>query len=975
MKVIGKTLVAAICVVAVSVVIYKKTFPSAASLLAESEAALEVGKYGEAESAAARLLHRDPRSTDALVLALRATHRAGDHEKALDYCKLVTNEFESNELLEMLKQIGQKSIYDGRATDAEFVYQRALRVNPHDLVVHRRLSALYLGQARRWESLPHLFALLKGKAFTLDELGFLGNVEELYEAEKLIAFFQRSVPGDVTPLMGRARLLLFKSFTEKGEALLRRILEQRPELIEAQAQLGVVLVSQPRKDDFLKWNRQLPEEADFHPEIWWVRATQARREGNTEAAIRCAWEAMKLDPNHLGATYQLAQLLSSEGNSEIAQVFAERASKLEVLATAIHDILIREPTPERMLRCATGCEDLGRLWEAWGWHVAMETYHPEKAVEGERERLASLLTDSTPRTLRSHQLAVRFDFSDYPLPDWNSSHENSKSKQTDIATLVQFENVAPAVGLNFQYENGASPTNPGLMIYQSIGGGVGVIDYDLDGNPDLYFPQASKEYPPLEESSSIRDQLFRNVASQAVRVTNSALPAETGYGFGVAVGDIDGDGFGDLYVANAGRNQLLQNNGDGTFRDVTDVSGIDDRQWTVSTLVADLNNNGLPDLYDVNYCAGERPFRHVCLRSDSKHTRTCIPTEFLAADDRIWWNQGDGRFVEVSDQAGILLPEGRGLGIVAANFDDNPGLDLYVANDMTANYLFLNQTSESGAVPRFEERGVVSGTAYDSGGRPQASMGIAVDDVDRDGLFDLFLTHFYNESNTFYRQRPGRFFVDDTGLVDLHIPSMQSLGFGTQFLDADLDGWPDLVVANGHVDDFTEQDIPFRMRPQFFYNREGEFVELSADRLGSFFQQEQVGRGLARLDWNRDGLDDFVVSRLFDPAALVLNQSSRAGRAVRIKLVGHHYRDAIGAEVRIKAGDHEFVKQLIGGDGFACSNERKLIVGLGTRERVAQVSIRWPGGHEDIFDDVATEAELIFVEGASRPFRVLQEEP
>lgn len=959
--------VAGVAAVATAVILSQSLRDDPAARVAEAKTALEQHEYLRALELTSPLLNEKQPSVDAFLVGIRAARLSGQPEVMFEYGRRLPETTDSPEVVDALKECGQAAIRSGHATDAEGFYERALVYAPDDLVIHRRLSALYLSECRRWESTPHLLALIKGKAFTLDNLAFLGNSEELYDAEQMIAYFERSVPDDLAPLMGRARLLIFKGFSEEGEALLRQILARHPELVEAQAQLGVVLVSKNRGAEFREWQRQLPVAADEHPEVWWARATQSQREGNRTGAIRCAWEALRLDPNHQGATYQLAQLLASDGQPKAAQEFAERAGQLEELASAIHHILLREATATHMLRCASLCESIGRLWEAWAWHVAIETYHPDKVVEGERDRLAALLTPETPQMLPTHQLALKYDFSNYPLPRWHSLSEGDSVAPQYGEFQIRFEEVAANAGLDFRYENGVATGQRGLMIYQSIGSGVAVVDYDRDGSPDLFFPQASAESPLATWSSDASDRMFRNVRGQAIDVTRPALAEDRGFGFGVNTGDFDCDGFPDLYVANARLNCLLRNNGDGTFTDVTDSAGLTDVQWTVSTLVADINSDGLPDLYDVNYCGGERPFSHVCLRKNGE-PRTCIPTEFSAADDRLLVNCGDGRFREASETAGILEPEGRGLGIIAARFDDQPGLDLYVANDMTANFLFLNRTSVPGGPPLFQSRGVMSGTAYDSNGRPQASMGIAADDATGDGLLDLFLTHFYNESNTFYCQHAGGVFVDETNLVDLRTPGMQLLGFGTQFIDAELDGWPDLVVVNGHVDDFSEQEIPNRMRAQFFHNDGGRFVEASAEDVGGFFALERLGRGLARLDWNRDGLDDFVAAYLVDPAALLLNRSSNSGHSVRIRLTGRLDRDAIGTEVSLTSGGRTLVKQLVAGDGFASSNERWLVFGLGHSSRVDEIRVRWPSGGEDVFFDPPLDRELHVVEGRPAPF-------
>ncbi len=256
-------------------------------------------------------------------------------------CRL-PKDAKGKQVLEALKEGGQQAIFAGRVSDAETLFQRALKLAPDDLTIHRRLSAIYLAECRRWESHPHLFALVRGRAFTLEELAFLGNIEELYEAEAMLQMFEKAVPDDVAPLMGRARLLMFKNFPRECEDMLRTIIAAKPELIEAHAQLGVLLVSESRASELVEWEKNLPSSADDFPEIWWIKGHAGTKQGDTKGAIRCAWECLRRDPNHVGASYQLAQVADAGRQSDKAKVFAERAALLESLCLTIHDILLIE---------------------------------------------------------------------------------------------------------------------------------------------------------------------------------------------------------------------------------------------------------------------------------------------------------------------------------------------------------------------------------------------------------------------------------------------------------------------------------------------------------------------------------------------------------------------------------------------------------------------------------------------------------
>jgi hypothetical protein len=301
---------------------------------------------------------------------------------------------------------------------------------------------------------------------------------------------------------------------------------------------------------------------------------------------------------------------------------------------------------------------------------------------------------------------------------------------------------------------------------------------------------------------------------------------------------------------------------------------------------------------------------------------------------------------------------------VAADFDGSGRLSLFVANDTTPNFFFENKTPTTGS-PLFIERGHLSGLAVDTEGRSQACMGVAAGDADGNGRLDIFVTNFRNEANTLYLQQTENLFVDQTRRYGLFEPTFEMLGFGTQFLDADLDGRLDLVLANGHVGNLSQHGIPYQMRPQFFYNVENRrFVELSSPGLGSYFGQKQLGRSLARLDWNRDGRDDFVTSHLETPAALVTNETRNAGHFLALRLRGvASARDAIGTTAVLYFGGQTQMRQLTAGDGYMASNERILRFGLGKRASVEQVEIRWPSGLNQTLLHPPVDSELLVVEG------------
>ena len=348
----------------------------------------------------------------------------------------------------------------------------------------------------------------------------------------------------------------------------------------------------------------------------------------------------------------------------------------------------------------------------------------------------------------------------------------------------------------------------------------------------------------------------------------------------------------------------------------------------------------------------------------------CHPNEFAAEGDRWWRGDGAGGFVEATRRGGFEVPDGKGLGIVAGCFSEPGPLQVFVANDAVANFLFVATSDQEATV--FREQALVRGLAVDRDGRTQACMGVAAGDADGDGRLDLFVTNFADESNAFYRQGKGLVFTDAAHLAGLREPGWRMLGFGTQFLDADLDGDLDLVVANGHVDDLQRLNQPYRMRPQLFRNiGGGRFNELQSHTLGEYFERELLGRGLARGDFDRDGRDDFAVSHLQQPVALLVNRTQEAGQWLAVRLVATSTaRDAIGARVTVVDGEWTRTRHLTAGDGYQASNQRQLTIGLGDRRSVELLRVDWPSGRSTALHDVRAGGELVIVEGRGRGHRL-----
>ena len=581
----------------------------------------------------------------------------------------------------------------------------------------------------------------------------------------------------------------------------------------------------------------------------------------------------------------------------------------------------------------------------------------------------------------------------------------------DLPDGPVFEDATAAAGLNFLRFEGRTPEPNGYIeggrrMFEWSGGGVAALDFDADGRPDLALTQGREwgpqnDPPPTDPdpAAEYRDRLFRNVDGGGFAdVTDAAGFLSTGFGHGVAAGDYNGDGFPDLYICNAGANRLLRNDGDGTFTDVTDAAGLGEdagsgraAAWTISAAFADLSGDGLPDIYDTNYEEGDDLFTRICAAQElGQEPRICGPWTFAAADDRFLLNLGDGTFADVTEESGVPMGPGvagPSLGIVAADYDGAAGNELFLAVDQRPNHILVRETPAGdrggppgvGRIPKFSQQGWAANVAAagPAGSDEYACMGVALADVNADGRPDLFVTNYSNQPNTLYQNlsEPGALlFEDRTAAAGLYDPGFETLGFGAQFLDADRDGDPDLAYVNGHLDDFTHAGSPFFMKPTFLLNDgAGGYGMVPHAVAGEFFERPDLGRGLARLDWDGDGRDELVATHMARPARLLRNALA-GGEGVGLRVVNAGGdRDAVGAKVTVTvpSGAGERAPRgprsafVTGGGGYASVNESLLNVGLGDAPAgtALAVEVTWPDGTEEAFAGVTAGGRFLLTRG------------
>jgi hypothetical protein len=526
------------------------------------------------------------------------------------------------------------------------------------------------------------------------------------------------------------------------------------------------------------------------------------------------------------------------------------------------------------------------------------------------------------------------------------------------ASCAWFEDESEAAGIDFRYDNGAEGR---FWFPEIMGGGAAVLDYDGDGRVDLYLVQGGEIGPSVTPADrTVGDRLFRNVTAPGgpprfTDVTREVGIDARGYGQGVAVGDIDRDGDPDLYVLNFGPNQLWRNDGDGSFTDITAEAGVGDPGWSVSASFADFDGDGLPELYVINYVDYDFAGHRDCHAAGSGRLDYCSPSAYAPAPDRLYRNLGGGRFADVSEAAGISAHPQPGLGVVTADFDRDGRLDIYVANDGEPNQFWLNR----GGL-RFVDDALLAGNAVNAGGAAEAGMGVDAGDFDRNGALDLFITHLVRETNTLYANDGSGWFTDVTAAAGLGTPSLTKTGFGTAFADLDLDGWLDLFVVNGGVTIVAERvaegdPFPYHQTDQVFANREGRYVEVTSEA-GAALAEAHVGRGAAFADFDDDGRVDLVAANNNGPAKLLRNVVSRAGGWIGVALEDRAGRSMTHAEVWLlkENGEPDWLHRSRSDGSYASANDARVVFGLPGAPSAVSVSVHWPDGGRERFTRLET---------------------
>jgi hypothetical protein len=527
---------------------------------------------------------------------------------------------------------------------------------------------------------------------------------------------------------------------------------------------------------------------------------------------------------------------------------------------------------------------------------------------------------------------------------------------------IEFVDITNSAGIKWGFRTLAPGTR---YLIETMGGGGGFIDYNGDGLLDIYLV-CYTQTPQADREIKLKDVLYRNNGDGTFTdVTESAGISNSMLGMGLAVGDYNNDGWPDMYITGYGKSKLYLNTGKGSFTDVTARAGVDNKQWGASAAFFDYDNDGYLDLFVCNYLSFDPDGKVACDFFEGRPY--CYLSKFKGSASVLYHNNRDGTFTDVSVKAGIAEHNGKGLGVIAVDYDNDGKMDIFQANDSTPNFLFHNNGDGT-----FSEVALEANCALDTDGSSRGGMGADAEDLDGDGYQDIFVTNFSQQTNAFWHNNGDGTFDETTNKLGLGRISYVMSGFGTRFLDYNNDGLVDLFVLNGHPFEPINKVIPettYAEPPFLFENTGKEFREVAALH-GAPLKKSYLGRGLAIGDIDNDGDSDLLLLNAGEPPVLLRNDGGNQNHWLGVRLVGvKSNRDGVGAKVTISVGGRQRSRDLLGGTSYCSASDQRLLFGIGNNEKIDSIMVRWPSGQVTTSKNIAIDRYVTFREDMSLPTR------
>ncbi len=952
-------------------------------LVAAAEQALTRGDFDETRRNLRAALLIQPDSAEVLFLSAHVEASTGKLQRAIELLGGIDpNDPQMG--VAALVQSAQWLTDAGKIDEAKSRYGQALALAPDDEYL-RHVFAEFLNMVGwRYEAAQVLEPLVASGEATESELRTLINVSTSYITTQATRSGNAvTQEGPLSQAIGWQSARQPRKAIETLESMRGNgFLVNDPAVDAILAQAHAEIQEFDQLQSVLK--KSSPEIRNF-PAYWIAIGDQLRSDGKVKDAAGAYLQSLELDSTYELAHERLMGTLLQLGNKDAARAIDDRRALLISILHAAK--AVGEGQPEDLIAgtdLAKHLEEAGHPIQAAAWLNHLLSRHPSHVTAVPlRQEIQRLL-----RIPESESLSRRYcglSEKEFPMPDSvdrmivSSIPSAEQSEPAKSRTQAKFVDVAAARGLRHTYQNAVPQRQRQFQIYQLAGAGIAAFDFDCDGNVDLFCGQGGKD--PREPDQELSDALFRNIDGHFVPVTEPAGASDFGYTHGVTAGDINQDGFPDVLIGTLGFNRMLINQGDGTFVDASARVGWQEpvqHHNTTGLGIADISGDGLPDVVEVNYVNDPTMYEPGKIGPDGQLLTMPVPQGYIAEVDQTWISLGDGTFSVMplgstdddSDQllsAALGDAANPGLGLIISNFDESPGLEIFIANDSRPNQFWkrITDSVEGTSTTSFQDVATARGCAVSARGAPSASMGVAWADFDRNSMPDLIITNWTDEWLNLYLFDVSGMCRDLAPRFGLDKLSEGLLGFGCQPIDFDNDSFVDVIIANGHVEDMRHRNIAFKMSAQLLENL-GDRFELATQADTDYWDRELLGRCAITCDYNRDGMIDVVISDLVDPLALLENQTETDNHWIQLQLVGvASERDAIGTRITVEQDGMRQSYVTATGDGYQGKNESVAAFGLAESDAKIDVTVHWPSGQTSAFENVKPNARYVLIEGAS----------
>lgn len=934
------------------------------SVIADADQLAQQGDSATAASKLKGLLVADPDDVEVLFMLANLEAAAGDLSGAVDLLDAIPNDHPEAGI-PALGQSAQWCVELERYDEAQRRYREVLSSIPDAAPALRQLAYLLNRQGRRHEAADYVQELCKLGNVRQDELHSLIVLSHAMHDDPSEVASDDNEEARYPPIgtSGVARKLFTDGKFVEAAAQIHDLVDRGDAPPEVVALYGRAVVEAQDDDRFQWWLSKTDDRTQEFADYWAAVGTYLISQRRFEEATRALLEAVDRDYSDLNSAGRLVQTLSTLGREEASQIWFDRWDKINETVKVNNRVSkTKTPDPSDIEHLAGLLEELHRPLEALMWKSIAGIYRgvdSSKLAQWNAQR-KQIVTSQTGFP-KQFQRLCGFDPAEFAMPELHIQGSVSLPKRREASPSIplivpEFLNVASRVGMDHAYQVAGRPQAFGFAIYQTWGGAVVALDYDRDGWCDLFLTQGGAEPPTFIGQQS--DQLYRQSKGKLFDVTSPSGTENLRYALGATAGDWNQDGFPDLVVSCIGADLMWINNGDGTFTQLPSLAPPNWNRVPSSLAMADLTGDSLPDIFSTSYVDDPSMIALPKRNGQGEVLGAMAPLQFEPGADRLFENDARGNAnvrTFTTEPKDVRL----GLGIVVTDFNDKPGNEAFVGNDVCPDHLWVQDRSTGD----WSDIGPAAGCAFGIRGSKTATMGIAASDFDGSGTIDLHITNFQDRNASLFLNL-GDAFLERNVQYGLAADSQAVLGFGTQAIDYDNDGDRDIVVTNGHIEKSLTIDAPFEQPAQLFCNLGGRFQLMEVQDPSRYWAAQHLGRGLARLDFNRDGKSDFVITHLGERTALMINETNTTNHWLQLVLVGvTAERDAIGAKVQIRFDGKQATDWVIAGDGYFCRNEAVVSFGLGESDTVEEVAVTWPSGAQQRIENVAADQRMLIVEG------------